>query len=357
MKKILSLAAVGLALCSLLVSCASTGAKKADGAAAPSIPHPRSYVVDVADSCESIDLAYNQYGPNYQAALPNLWKLLKADKPLAGDKVTVNMKITSDTDIPAITWYLIDNSPAASYWTVISGDYAVKDVKAGEPVTVVQEVELTESTKGGFQIILSYDGKDHGQDAYEKVGKASKVTFERITNTTDTVAEIASATGVDPNAPKGPQTYNVELEKLAAFCEIQTNHPWVNGTQDMSQISNYQATPCINDAIPDMSEPLKAGTKLHVTWHAVSDKDIANLYMRPVDNSQEANWWKELQDNRSDEDCLFASDIKAGVPFNITKDLTLDQDMDGTTLILCIWYNYDAETNGPGPCTIILSRD
>lgn len=367
MKKLLSFAAVSLALCGLFVSCASSGAgkaAKADKAAAPSIPHPRAYVVDLADSTEgrTVALNYNEYGPNYQSS-PNLkfTKFIKADKPQAGDTVTIHWSFTSDKDLPVILLGLVDGSPKANYWTNLldpSVFVLAEDVKAGEVVSGSKEVVLSANVLGDFQAYIQYDSVDSVAMGYPKVSAPAVLSFVDVegVDTTDAAAELASL-GAVQEAPKGPQTYNVAIEKYAAFCEIKTDHPWIDGKQDMSIISGYAAPVSIVDAIPNFDDPLPAGTKLHVTWHATSDIDIPFLTVRAVDNSPECDWWKELQEARDDASITFATDIKAGVPFYFEKDIVFDYDMVGTALILSINYPYDPETNGPGPATVILARD
>jgi len=364
MKKILSFAAVSIALCSLFVSCASSGAKKSGGALVPTIPHPRSYVVDLADSTEgtTVELAFNQYGPNYQST-PNLkfTKFIKADKPQAGDTVVINYKFTCDIDLPVLLLGLVDGSAKANYWTNLlnpSVFVIAEDVKAGEVIEGSKEVVLSANVLGDFQVYIQYDSDDSSKMGYPKISKAAKLTFEDVegVDTTDVEAELA-ASGVAVEGPKGPQTYDVAIEKYAAFCEIKTDHPWIDGKQDMSQICGYAAAVSIVNAIPNFDDPLPAGTKLHVTWHGVSDIDIPSLRIRAVDNSPECSWWKELQEERSNEATTVATDIKAGVPFTLEKDIVFDYAMEGTALILSVNYDYDPETNGPGPATILLVRD
>ena len=335
MKKLLGLSAMLLALGLMLTGCASKDKGAAEG---PSIPHPRSYVVDPYDGGETLALPFNSYGPNYQGTI-DLWKYLKKDKPLAGDTIQLRGKVTSDVDIPNVVYYLVDNSAAANYWTAISGDNYILDMKAGQAYDINVDVVLDKDTKGSFVVVFAYDGSDHGQESYAKVGKAANFTFEKVADTTDTAAEV-------PSAPHNSNP-TVALEKYAAFLEIATNHPWVNGAQDMSVIANYQATPEVTNAFGD--DLPKAGDKLTVTWTAVSDVDIAQVYMRPVDCSAAAGWWKELIDIdwENQESMIIVKDVKAGVPFqaSITFDLAVDPVAQ---VNLCVWYDVgDANPDGP----------
>ena len=110
MKKLLNVAVVAMALCGLmLTSCGSTG-----GSGAPASVHPRSYTFDVIDGGgDTVNLVWNQYGPNYQAT-PFFSGLTKKDKPQAGDTVTFKMKAVSDVDLPLLLAYPCSTSPA---WT------------------------------------------------------------------------------------------------------------------------------------------------------------------------------------------------------------------------------------------------
>lgn len=342
MKKLLSVFTMVIVAATLFSGCASKTQKPVEG---KKIPHPRDYVLDPADITPSLELFYNSYGPNYIGTV-NAWKFYKKDKPLVEDTVTVNAKITSNIDIPCFVYYLVDTSRAANFGTVLSKYYYVQDVKAGTPFTIKTDIELEKSSIGGFDLVFSYDGKESGLDNFPKIGKAATFKFEKIDDTTDTVAEA----GIVP--PEGPQILNVQLERYTAFLEIATTHPVVNGSVDMSVVANYQAVPDITGALGDYLP--RAGDTLNVTWHAVSDVDIKQVYVRPVDCSAAANWWKELIDVDWDnlEQYAICKDVKAGNPFhgsvtfNITKD-AMDQ------ISLCIWYDVgDANPDGPALCKL-----
>ncbi len=333
MKKLLGLSAMLLALGLMLTGCAS----KDKGEAGPSIPHPRTYTFDVIDGGSStISLVFNSYGPNYQAT-PFFTPLVKKDKPQAGDTVIFKMKAVSDVDLPLLLAYPCSTSPS---WTPLDSQdeearVMARDVKAGEPFECEISWVLTTKMGGDFALCMQYDNES--QEV--KTGGPCKLTLERICESTDTTAEV-------PSAPHNTNP-TVALEKYAAFLEIATNHPWVNGAQDMSVIANYQATPEVTNAFGD--DLPKAGDKLTVTWTAVSDVDIAQVYMRPVDCSAAAGWWKELIDIdwENQESMIIVKDVKAGVPFqaSITFDLAVDPVAQ---VNLCVWYDVgDANPDGP----------
>jgi len=336
MKKLLSLAAVGLALCSLFVSCASTGGKEK----APASIHPREYVFDMIDAGESINVPKNQYGPNYQY-YGHLWSLAKKDKPQAGDTVTFHIRGVSDIDIPALQADVVDSSAAASYWTVLSSadnqaQIVAENIVAGEPFEGELTYVLEKSSIAAFDFVIFYD---------EAVGKAANIKFERVCESTDTNNEVPSAPHV--------KDVTVEVGKVAAFFEVATNHPWVDGGFDQSVISNYQGIVDLMTVYTPDTLP-KAGDTITAHWKAKSDVDIKALHMRVFDNSPAANWWTELDANGGDG-AIFVEDIKAGEPFEGELTMTYVKDAIGGAALV-VWYDIgDAEPNGPA--TIIMVRD
>lgn len=332
MKKLLGISAMLLALGLVMTGCAS---KKAEG---PVSVHPRSYTFDVIDGgSDVLELKYNQYGPNYQVT-PYFSTLVKTDNPLAGDTITFKMKAVSDVDLPLLLVYPCSTSPS---WTNLAGDSFVfaENVKAGEAFECEVSFVLTANMGADFALCMQYDNED--QEV--KTGGPCKLALERICESTDTRKEI----------PEDPHVSEVTLavETYAAFLEIATNHPWVNGAQDMSKISNYEAGPEVTKAFG--KDLPRAGDTLTVTWKGVSDRDIAQIYVRPVDRSAAANWWKELlAPNWQDdvESLIIAKDVKAGEPFEGTVTFNIAADAVGA-VNLCIWYNV-GDTSPDGPSII-----
>ena len=336
MKKLLSVAAMALAMALAFTSCASSGAKS-EGSG---IPHPRSYVLDVIDGGETLNLVWNQYGPNYQAT-PFFTNLVKKDKPQAGDTVVFKMKATTDVDLPLLLAYPCSTSPS---WTGLAETVTLaENVKAGETFDVDVEFVLYQKMGGDFALCIQYDNED--QEV--KTGGPCVLTLERVCESTDTTKEV----------PETPHNSNptVDLGKQAAFLEIATNHPWINGAQDMSVISNYEATPEVTKAFKD--DLPKAGDVIHVKYKAVADVNIEAVYIRAVDCSAAANWWKEL--------CVFGEgeqfgytlleNVEAGVPFDVEIDIPIAVD-PVAQVNFCIWY--DCGTAEPdGPALLKLVKD
>lgn len=349
MKKFIVPAVVAL-VAALFVSCASTGSS---GKAGSGSVHPREYTLDLAEGKSTeVPVVFNQYGPNYQSdPAINFTNNVKKDKPQAGDLIHVYYKFTTDIDIPVVRISLID--PTVNYWLELAADDAIviEDIKAGEMVEGFKDIPLTNGVKGEFKVYIAYDNQDFIDQGYAKVDGPALFTFYDVEDvvSTDTVAEL-EATGV----VSGPKTINIDMNKIAAFCNIVTGHPWVNGQQIMSEIENYQADISYMDLLEEAPE---AGDTLVITWRGVSDMDIAALKMMPVDHSASVGWWKVMINDESEENVVIARDIKAGEVFEVTKTFVIDTTAESIDCNLRIWYDYDPETNGPGPCTILAARD
>lgn len=137
--------------------------------------------------------------------------------------------------------------------------------------------------------------------------------------------------------------------------KIETNHPWNNGVQDMSVISNYQQMLNITSFFDQL--PI-AGDTIKISWKGKSNVDVSNLYIRLIDNSYAANYWKELSGDLGklgDKNFLFASDIKKDVPFNCSLELTFEQ-APLENVALCLWYDIsDVENNSEFEKEAIIS--
>lgn len=323
MKKLLNVAAMALALCGLMLTSCASGGKSDAGAST----HPRSYTFDVIDGgSEKISMPFNQYGPNYQAT-PFFTNLVKKDKPQAGDTVTFKMKAVSEIDLPLLLAYPCSTSPS---WTPLAETITMaENVVAGEAFECEVTFTLTSKMGSDFALCMQYDNTD--QEV--KAGGPTNLTLERVCESTDTTKEV-------PSAPHNPYV-EVNLGKYAAFLEVATNHPWINGVQDMSVISNYEAGPEVTNAYGD--DLPKAGDKMHLTWKAVSDTDIAVMHVRLVDRSAAANWWKELEP--TSEGTVMVENIVAGEPFTVDLELTFAED-PVAQVNLCIWYDV-GDADGP----------
>lgn len=307
------------------------------------VAHPRTYVIEMADAGTTVDVAYNSYGPNYQAT-PDFTKFLKADKPQKGDTLEVHFKFKSNIDLPVLFAGAVDTSPQANYWTQLTGaDYFLvgEDIKAGTIVDKVIKMPVEVGAKGKVTICLQYDNKDDTE--HKKVNKAAKLTFTKTVKTTDTTKEVVKRTA--------PKTWSVNLSKYAAFLQIETNHPWVNGKQDMSVVANYQAVPDISKAFNNGKElPIK-GDIINVTYRATSNIDIDEMRITVVENTEAVNWWADLAGG-DEKFQVFAKDIKKGVPFDAKATFHLIQDAQ-EGISLQIFYEVG---QGSGPAILKYAK-
>lgn len=330
----------------ILSSCASTGA--ASASTAKSV-HPRSYVIDLGESKTglTINVPKNPYDDtNYQSD-PGLdfTKFVKSDKPQAGDTVTVNYKFSASIDISQVKISLID--PTVNYWLELAEDdfVTVDNVKAGEIYEGSKDIVLANKVSGEFRAYITYDNKDQLADGIAKVGAPSTFTLYDIEGVTTTNTDEEQ--GIV--ATVGPKTITVEINKIAAFCEMATGHPWINGVQDMSQIENYQADVSIMSLLDDTLEP---GDTLIIKWRARADRDISRIICWPIDHSKEVGYWKELIDDRSDENTTLVENIVAGEVFETEKVYVIDTASKTKDVNLRLFYAYEPDNN-PGPSTII----
>lgn len=147
MKKFLSGAAIlSIAASLIFTGCASS--QKSDGYVSV---HPREYTLDLSDSNTgaTINVVYNQYGPNYQSAPAiDYTKRIRKDKPKADDTIHVYYKFSTDIDIPAVRISLI--APTVNYWLELAADSAINvyDIKAGEIYECDSDIVLEKDVSG-----------------------------------------------------------------------------------------------------------------------------------------------------------------------------------------------------------------
>lgn len=104
----------------------------------------------------------------WQATLDML-QVFGDDLPIKGDTIVVSFKGTSDTDIPLLKSLLIDNSPDANWWTILTEEETdeafpfAKDIVAGKPFKGSVTFKVNKDSKGGCTIALraSVDAMEH----------------------------------------------------------------------------------------------------------------------------------------------------------------------------------------------------
>lgn len=144
-------------------------------------------------------------------------------------------------------------------------------------------------------------------------------------------------------------TKNIVLNDYDYFSkfELEANHPWVDGVQDMTKVSNYEKTIDLTDVWGN-DFPQK-GDIVNISWSSIPDVDIKNVYCRLVENTASVNWWKELCEVDFDNLTAYtiAKDLKAGELFQSSISITLTENpIEGISL--CLWYDVgDATPDGP----------
>jgi hypothetical protein len=329
MKKLFGKAIVAFALFGLLfASCASTKSAGTESV------HPRDYTFDLIDSGEVCDIVFNQYGPNYQAKC-DFTSFVKKDKPQAGDTVYIKARAVSDTDLPVLFGCLVDPSQQAGYWKQLEEYTTIaEDVVAGVPFDLDFTFVLTASPIAEFTFMIQYDTVDQPQPL---INKPARLTFERVCESTDTRIGV-------PVAPHNPYV-TIDLNDAAAFCEMATEYPWINGVQDMSVVENYKCRPEVTNYFED-DLPV-VGDKVHIIWHAKADKDISKICFYLIDNSEKCAWWMPLSDI---ENAPYIENIKAGEVFDVDLDIPVTVNaVQKVTVII----QYDPGAATPdGPCFI-----
>lgn len=294
--------------------------------------HPRTYVIDPADVTTTLNISFNSNDQTYQGSV-YVWPFLKKDKPVVGDIINLKAKIISNIDIPQLSLCLMDDSKTANYNTELGRNEPL-NIKAGVPYEIDANIAIDADCKKSFVIFFEYDGSSD----VAKVGKSAILHFEKVADTTNTFAEAGIV------IPTGPQIYNVDLGQIETL-EIATNHPWkADGTQDTSKISNYQVTPDITDMIGDFLP--KSGDTIHLKYKGISNVNIRKIWVRAVDGSIQANWWRELC-GLGEAGYVFAENIVANQPFDAEVDIPI-VDSPIAQVNLCIWYEVGAaEPDGP----------
>ncbi|MCQ2575355.1 MAG: hypothetical protein MJ162_01330 [Treponema sp.] len=336
MKKLLGLS-LSLVLCAVLAGCASSGAKSTAGGSV----HPRSYVLDPADGKTEAELKFNDWGSgsNYQAYF-DMWSYFKVDKPLADDTVNFKARVTSDKDIPGVVVFLVDTSAAAGYWNVLTDDYYILDLKAGEAKDVDIEMTLTKSTKGALAVCLAYDGPDHGCENFAKVKKSAVFSFEKVADTTDTATEVFGAEGASAAShPAGPVTFDINIADTNKLVQFE-----VGDADENKNVQNYKAFINITESSQFQYYLPKAGDTVNFTFKGTSDANIANpVIVALVDQSEAAGWWLEV--GADNWNVTMLESATAGEEFVATGSMTLAKDCIGGLTVFAI-YNASEGSSG-----------
>lgn len=320
MKKLLSLAATALVASALLISCASSGSgssKKSDGPEmVSSVAHPRTYILDLADSTESTKTTFNANNGIYQLPSHELvyTKYFKYDFPQAGDTIEVHYKGVSDIDLNGLEFYFMDASAAANYWlglmdqNDIDNNPIALNVKAGEEFegVISYTLKTNPSKRPALEVVMFYDNKYYKTAGLEKIGKAATIQWLKTdVNTTNTEDELVAAG--EEVAPAGPKTMTIDLADASKMFKLEQ-------TAENGQITGYQAIFDISNCFPG-DLPME-GDEITVTFKGTSDIDVpTQVYASIVENTQAVGWWREIATATGNQLCV--ENIVAGEPFEL----------------------------------------
>ena len=324
MKKMLKLVAVLLSLSALFVSCASTekAGKKGEAEMVSSVPHPRTYILDIADSTADKVTKFSANNGIRQSPSHSLvyTEFFKYDVPQAGDTIEVHYKGVSDIDLDGIEFYLMDASPAASYWKGlmaqedIDGRPIAINAKAGVPFEGVESYVLKDSgtKRCAFEIVFFYDNIWYKNQGLSKIGKDATITWEKTdVNTTNTYDDLV-ASGAELST--GPKTMTIDLADASKLIEMQQ-------TSDNGVITGFQSIFDISACFP--GDLPMAGDTITVNFKGTSDKDIpTQIYASIVENTAAVGWWKEIAPATGNQLC--AENIIAGEPFDLSATFSIE---------------------------------
>lgn len=285
------------------------------------------YVFDIALSKEGANqtIAYNQYGPNYQAT-PSFTHLVKGLKPVAGDTVTVHFKGTSDIDLSYLRADLVDNSAQANYWTVLAEEQSpviAENIKAGATFENTITYHVVNDMKGALVISIGYD--DNGND-YAKVGKAAKISFEKIAGlTTSDYGTVAKQ--------RKPKKFNIDISKIMKMIDVQPSF------QDGNLVF-YQSVFAFTEFFGN-DLPIKGDT-LTLTYKGTSTIDIPEIQITLVENTAAVGWWRDLVSTSNEEKWFtWATDIKAGKVFKAKTTIPVNVAVEEGISIQLIYYPFE----------------
>ena len=346
MKKLFGVAAAAVALCGMFMTgCASKKAASGEVGLAPSVPHPRTYILDLADSTAETT---SKFAPNngiFQNASHELvyTEYFKYDAPQAGDTIEVHYKGISDIDLNGLEFYFMDASATANYWLGLMQQDDVDNhpialnVKAGEEFegVISYVLEKNASKRPAFEVVMFYDNKYYKNAGLSKIGKAATIQWLKTdVNTTNTQDELIEVAGGAISTASGPRTFNIEIADVAKMFEMATN-------ASDGVIWNYQYIFAI-DGVIDGELP-KAGDTVNIHWAGSSNADItAPVMMTLVENTQAVGWWKDLVSTTEDKFHVFVEGpITAGENFEGNASFVLTESCVEGISIQMFYDNYE----------------
>ena len=316
MKKTLLASALALVVCGMM--------------SAAEITHPMEYTLDLADggTTEFKFVDNSQYGTKGRSTRqdnnpPDWSSLVKPNKPKAGDTVHVTGKLTFDMDIDHLYVNLVDNSPAANYWTRVTeqkdekDELSIDNIKAGVPVDVDITFTIKTDVKSKLIFNMAYG---------EQNGGLTNCKVERVTKSFVGDPEILASLG----RPKGQQTYKIDLGDVSKLITFE------RGNDAFQAIFSF--TKECGEWLP------QKGDKVIITYKGTSNIDINEpILITLVENTAAVGWWKDLISDSEDKFLEFtkADTVKAGKKFKTKVEFTLKESCKEGISVQMYYKNYD----------------
>lgn len=247
--------------------------------------------------------------------------------PNLGDKITLELEFTSDTNISDLKIRFADSSLAAGGWKELTGEedewFTIEEITADEKITVTHTFELQERPIGNVRLNLS-----SSDDSFEKAEltiHSSKIT-------------VTSSTGI-PNYMNSYSIYGT-TEKYIRGDVVVNKNEW----DDTGVNYNYQT----DISLPPNSHLLEEDDLVTITWEFISDTDIEKLCFKCVDySSSYEEYWTYISDD------FFVSDkIIANEPYTVNASIPITKKAAGQ---ITIEISYPKENNSEATLSTINS--
>ena len=245
--------------------------------------------------------------------------------PNLGDKITLELEFTSDTNISDLGIRFADSSFAAGFWKELTGEadewFTIEEITADEKITVTHTFELQERPIGNVRLTLF-----SSDDSFEKAEltiHSSKIT-------------VTSSTGI-PNYMNSYSIYS-------------TTEKYIRGdvvfSKDQWSATDYNYKTSI--LLPPNSYLLEMGDLVTINWEFISDIDIEKLTFDCVDNSSSYNeGWSVISDYITISDKIIANE-----PYSVKVNIPITKNASGQVYVAV---TYPKENSGEATLSTINS--
>lgn len=135
-------------------------------------------------------------------------------------------------------------------------------------------------------------------------------------------------------------TYEIDLNKANKKIRMENDYFDANGNET-KEAQHYKFNLDISRFL-NKTKP-KTGDQIHVVGNGTVDKEVKNLTIHPVDNSQVANWWKLLV---SWGNGYTVKNISAGEEYSFDFILTLTENAESSEKII-LFFQSDVADEAP----------